>query len=165
MRYHSALTIFGLVLAAFLFLGSGLVGAQRMDAQSTNPSGDPSTTLLPHELEEQRQLESRWEKALSDEQALDHAAQLQAVEESIRQHQEGAPEPDAQIGIPHNAPVGGSRTASLGGHIPSLDLKALEELVRRELVPSLKAIGTEDADIEVMVRDVTQILAGGTPGR
>jgi len=159
------LTLFGLVLAAFLFLGPGLVGAQRMDAQSTNPSGDPSTTVLPHELEEQRQLESRWEKALNDEQALDHAAQLQAIEESIRQHQESAPEPDAQIGIPHNAPGGGSRTALLGGHIPSQDLKALEELVRRELVPSLKAIGTDDADIEVMVRDVTHILAGGIPGR
>jgi hypothetical protein len=159
------LTLFGLVLAAFLFLGPGLVGAQRMDAQSTNPSGNPSTTQLPHELEEQRQLESQWEKGLTDEQALDHAAQQQAIEESIRQHQETAPEPDAQIGFPHNAPVGGGRTASLGGHIPSQDLKALESLVRRELVPSLKAMGTDDADIEVMVRDLTQILAGGIPGR
>lgn len=159
------LTIFVLVLAAFLLLGPRLVGAQRMDAQSTNPSGDPSATLLPHELEEQRQLESRWEKALSDEQALDHAAQQQAIEESIRQHQEATPEPDAQIGFPHNVPAGGSRTASLGGHIPSQDLKALEELVRRELVPGLKAMGAEDADIEVMVRDLTHILAGGIPGR
>jgi hypothetical protein len=165
VRYHAVLTILGLALAAILLIGPGLAGAQRIDSQPTDPSGDSPATLLPHDLEAQQQLESRWERGLSEEEALEIMRQEQAIEASIREHQESAPDAEAQIGYPHSAPQGGSRTASLRGPVPSQDVKELEALVRRGLVPGLKALGASEADIEMMVQDITQILAGATPGR
>jgi hypothetical protein len=158
VSYHRRLPVLGLLLAACLLLGPRVAGAEQGDWQA-----DPSLALLPHELEEQRELGSRWGGGLTDEQAADLAAQEEAIQEDIRQYEAGLQESERLTGVLPDPTAGRRTTASVRVHPSAEDVEQWEALLRRELVPGLKSLGASDAEIEVMLRDLAQVLSGGGP--
>jgi hypothetical protein len=151
----------GLLLAGCLVFGTA-AGAQQREWQATFPPDDPSLAL-PHELEEQRLLDSPGDDGLNDERAAELAAEEEAIQEDIRQFEAGLQDAAAQTGVLPLVAAGGSRTASVRVHASTEDLKQWEAVLRHELVPTLRSLGASDAEIEIMVRDLARILSGAEP--